>query len=389
MRGKSERERIQAVRRYLNGESPRSIYTSLSRSKSWFFKWLGRYIPDDDTWYRDRPRGPRLSPLRLPPAVEEIVKTVRADLIRNDLFYGAQAIRWEMEELGIDPLPSIRTINRILKRHSLVQRAKGRYQSKGKPYPKLLVQYPNQLHQADLYGPCYLKGPIRFYSLNVVDVGTGRCGVEPVFSKSAQSMINGFWYIWQRLGIPQHLQVDNQMSFFGSWRYPRGMGSLIRLCLHNKAQPWFIPMNEPWRNGVVEKFNDHYQQKFLRKITMTSKDELKRQSLVFEHRHNSCYRYSKLRGKTPLIALEQMGKKLALPKENEPPNHSLQKPISGRYHLVRYIRSNLQLNVFGEIFSVPPELQHEYVVATIDVKKQKLQLYLNHKKVHEYTYTLR
>ncbi|MGB6281633.1 MAG: IS481 family transposase, partial [Syntrophobacteria bacterium] len=79
----------------------------------------------------------------------------------------------------------------------------------------------------------------------------------------------------------------------------------------------------------------------------------------------------------------------ALPKENEPPKQPLQKPISGRYHLVRYIRSTLQLNVFGEIFSVPPELQHEYVVATIDVKEQKLQLFLNHKKVHEYKYTLR
>ena len=124
MRGKSERERIQAVRRYLNGESPRSIYTSLSRSKSWFFKWLGRYIPDDDTWYRDRPRGPRLSPLRLPPAVEEIVKTVRADLIRNDLFYGAQAICWETERFWRNLLRSARAPTRIRGGHYRCQKTK-------------------------------------------------------------------------------------------------------------------------------------------------------------------------------------------------------------------------------------------------------------------------
>jgi transposase InsO family protein len=39
--------------------------------------------------------------------------------------------------------------------------------------------------------------------------------------------------------------------------YPGGMGALIRLCLINGIELWFIPRGEPWRNGVVEKFNDH------------------------------------------------------------------------------------------------------------------------------------
>jgi len=64
------------------------------------------------------------------------------------------------------------------------------------------------------------------------------------------------------------------------------MGPLIRLCLHSGVQPWFIPLSEPWRNGVVEKFNDHYQQRFLGKINMDSKPALKAQSLAFEQRHN-------------------------------------------------------------------------------------------------------
>ena len=31
-----------AIKRYVNGEDPKSIYTSLKRSKPWFFKWLRR-----------------------------------------------------------------------------------------------------------------------------------------------------------------------------------------------------------------------------------------------------------------------------------------------------------------------------------------------------------
>jgi hypothetical protein len=45
--------------------------------------------------------------------------------------------------------------------------------------------------------------------------------------------------------------------------------------------------------------------------------------------------------------------------------------------------------VFGEIFMVTSELQYEYVVATIDVKEQKLKVFLNSSQVEEFNYQLR
>jgi putative transposase len=97
-------------------------------------------------------------------------------------------------------LPPIRTINRILDREGLTHRRTGIYESKGKAYPKLPALFPNQSHQADLVGPCYLKGPLRFYSYNVIDIATGRCGIQPSSSKSAQSIIDAVWATWRRLG---------------------------------------------------------------------------------------------------------------------------------------------------------------------------------------------
>ena len=126
---------------------------------------------------------------------------VRLNLYNRDLFCGAQAILWEMEELEIRPLPSLRTINRILSRNDLTHRRTGRYEAKGTPYPKLPSLFPNQTHQADLVGPCYLKGPARFYGLNAVDMATARCGLYTAPSKSGQSILDGFWDIWKRLGI--------------------------------------------------------------------------------------------------------------------------------------------------------------------------------------------
>ncbi len=389
MEDENKQLRALAVQRFKNGESPEAICTSLGKSRFWLYKWVKRYSDEESSWCEDRSRRPHATPNHTPDEIEEIVKMVRLNLYNKDLFCGAQAILWEMEDLGVKPLPSARTINRILARNELTHRRTGKYEAKGTLYPVLPSSLPNQTHQADLVGPCYLNGPIRFYSLNIVDTATVRCSLHPSLSKSGQMVIDGLWGSWKRMGIPERIQIDNAMSFFGSPTHPRGMGPLIRLCLHNGVQPWFIPMAEPWRNGMIENFNDRYQQRFLAKVTMTSVDELQAGSLAFEQRHNSKYRYSKIKGKTPLKALAESNVQLRFPTEEESPRHRLKKPETGKYHVVRLIRSDLKLNIFGESFFVPPETKLEYIVATIDVKEQKLKLYLDKKQVEEFDYKLR
>lgn len=122
---------------------------------------------------------------------------------------------------------------------------------------------------------------------------------------------------------------------------------------------------------------------------MTSTDELVTGTMTFEQRHNSSYRYSKLGGKTPIKALSASKATLRFPNPDDKPQQRLEKSETGRYHLVRLIRSDLKLNILGELFPVPPELKLEYVVATIDVKEQKLKLYLDKTQVEEFDYKLR
>jgi len=389
MKKKIQKQRALAVQRYLAGESPESICASLGKTKPWLYKWVARHTPDDPTWFEDLSRRPLSSPYRTPTEIEKIVEMVRLTLYNKGLFCGNQAIQWEMIDMEVQPVPSLSTIGRILRRRELTHRRTGRYIPKGKKYPELPGALPNQTHQVDLVGPCYLTGPIRFYSLNAVDTAINRCGIEPMASKAAQSVLDAVYALWLRMGIPENLQVDNELAFYGSPTHPRGMGPLIRLCLHYGVDLWFIPPSEPWRNGLVEKFNDHYQQKFLDKLPMVSIPQLRKESLAFEQRHNSTYRYSKIKGKTPLQALADMEKKLVFPSKNDAPRHPLDKPEEGCYHLVRFIRSDLRLDIFGEIFPAPPETQYEYVVATIDVKEQKLKLFLDTIQVEEYKYQLR
>lgn len=385
-----ERERIrkQAIARYGKGEAASAIWRSLGQSRAWFYKWPRRHQSGPADWYVEQSRTAQGNPHWTPTATEEQVKFVRLELYNQGLFCGTQAIRWRLEELGADPLPSLSTIGRILVRNDLTHRRTGRYEPKGVYYPRVEVQQPNDLHQSDFVGPCFLKGGLRFYSLNSVDLATGRCALQAV-TEGKEGSTAAFWAIWHRLGLPRYQQVDNEMTFYGSPTHPRGMGKLIRLCLHYGVQPIFIPVKEPWRNGVVEKFNDHWRQKFLAKEELKSAAALHQESLKFEALHNARYRYSKLGGKTPLQSLGASEVALRFPPHQEPPRDPLPKPVKGKYHVIRFIRSNRKLDLFGEGFSVPVAATHEYVWATIDVKKQSLALYLGNELLDERDYRLR
>lgn len=388
---KEQRDRKVAIRRYLKGEQVASIARSMGYSRQWVYKWIQRHESGDEAtdWPQSRPSCPDSNPRQLSEAVVGAVKMVRLSLYNQGLFCGAQAIEWELKELGLESVPSLRSINRILSREALTHRRTGSYEPKGRKYPAMAVSEVNQVHQTDYVGPCYLNGPIRFYSLNSVDLATGRCAINPVLNKAGQNTIDAIWSSWCRLGIPNHQQVDNEAVFFGSRQFPRGMGNLIRLCLLNGVEPWFIPMAEPWRNGVVEKFNDHYRGGFLSRVPMQGEEDLREQSLIFEQKHNTRYRYSKLRGQTPLRVLEQSRHNIRFPESVEAPKYPLPKPTTGRYHLVRFIRSNLVLDIFGERFKMPSEATYEYAVATIDVEKQKLSVGIDGRTIAQFEYGAR
>jgi putative transposase len=381
-----ERVRQVAVRRHLAGESVGAICRSLGRARAWFYKWWERQQTGQEDWWTDRSRRPHGHGRAIGPPLEGLVLEVRDRLESQGLFCGAQAILWELEDLEVPSSPSERTIARILSRHHRVRRQLGRYVPKGKRYPAVPSEHAGDVHQTDFVGPRYLGGGARFYSLHSIDVVTNRCAIEPLERRTQMPL--ALWWSWLRLGLPQYQQVDNEWVFCGSPAHPRGMGKLIRLCLLVGVEPLFIPVREPWRNGVVEKFNHHWQQGFFGRVNLADTGALRPESLKFECRHNTRYRYSKLGGRTPQQSLEQQKVELRYPGQERPPEKLL-KPEEGRYHLIRFIRGDGKLDVFGEPFLVPPEAIYEYVWVTVDVAAQRLTLQLDRHVIEEWPYRLR
>jgi putative transposase len=356
---KTEQElRSEAVRRRLAGEPPAEIARSLGRSRQWVAKWVRRHRPGEERWAEGARRGPRRAANRTPREVEALVLGVRERLAENPWAQvGAPAIAWELEKLGAWP-PPLRTIERILQRAGVTARSRPRRrQPKGIPYPAQLAVRSGELHEADLVGPRHLAGGVRFYALNAVDLAPHRAGIEIIEDKADEGIARGLIALWERLGVPARVKFDNGGPFI----CPRGLGLVIRLCLHQGVTPVFIPQGEPWRNGTIERFNDTFDKRFLRQERFASLAKLRGRALAFERFHNAHHRYRVTGGRTPDEFGPPESRKLS-PLDRLPAGW----PSTGRIEFVRFIRSDRKLRVMRRSIAMPDEAVYEYVTAVLD-----------------------
>lgn len=357
---KTEQElRREAVRRRMAGESPAEIARSLGRTRQWVAKWVRRHEAGNERWAEGARRGPRRAANRTPAGVEALVLCVRERLAENPWAQlGAPAIAWELEKLGA-AVPPLRTIERILQRGGVTERSRPRRrQPKGIPYPAQLAQRPGEVQEADLVGPRHLAGGVRFYALNAVDLAPHRAGIEIVEDKADEGVARGLVALWERLGLPTRVKFDNGGPFI----CPRGLGLVIRLCLHQGVTPVFIPQGEPWRNGTVERFNDTFDKRFLRQERFDSLAQLRERALAFECFHNANHRYRATGGRTP-DELARAQPRRPNPLERLPAGW----PPTGRIEFVRFIRSDRKLRVMRRAVQMPDNVVYEYVTAVLDL----------------------
>ncbi len=379
--------RIEAIKRFLAGERPAAkIYRSLNQNRQWFYFWLRRYNPNNDNWYKDIQKINKVVHNKIDEKIETLVCNIRNKLAKIKYSQrGALPIQWELKKLKVKT-PPIWTINRIIKRNNLVKEP-DIYEKRNKLYPKIEVTLPNILHQLDLIGPRYLgKGKAnKFFSANLIDIFSNVVKIKPYLGKKDVFITDLLVSAWQRIGIPKYLQFDNELSFKGSNRHPRTFGDVIKLCLYFGVEPVFIPEAEPWRQGVIEKFNDVYDKTFFRTQQFKDFKHLRKESLVFENFHNTNHRYGKLKGKTPWAVHTSFASRRVLPGSFT--LHKRYIPFKdGKVSFIRLTDEQGKTRFFTETFLVDKELVNEYVKATIFTKPGLLKFYYDNKiiKIYEY-----
>ncbi|MGH9891913.1 MAG: integrase core domain-containing protein [bacterium] len=369
--GSEEETRREAVMRVLGGEPPNKVAADLGRTDRWVRKWVARYDPADDGWASDRSRAPATQGRETPEDIVRMVLEIRERLMADPWAQvGAVTIAWEMNKLGVTP-PETWTIERILRRADVPKRrARNRYAPKGTPYPAgpLLIK-PNAVHEIDLVGPRHLEGGVPFYALNAIDLGRRRVGIEIIESKQEWDVADGLARLWRRLGTPARAKFDNGHTIQGRGRQ---LAVPVWTCLALGVKVRFIPFGEPWRNPVIEHFNDTFDKRFFRSERFTNLRHLKRRARAFEAFHNSHHRYSILKGATP----DDWDNKIdfdprLLDADFEPPT-SL--PRRGSIEFIRLVRSDRLLKVLGSKFDMPQVVVHRYIVATLHVRAQLLAI---------------
>jgi transposase-like protein len=383
----SQKKRQEAIRLHQSGKSISEVCRQLGCSRPWFYKWKKRWESGESDWYLERSRRPHCIANKTEKEKEKVVVEIRKRLDQSKYSQrGALAIQWEMEKLGLDPLPTW-TIDRILKRHHLVREKKA-YQPKGKSYPNIKQIFSESIQQADLIGPRYIKNDGRFYSLSVIDLESYLVTFNPCRNKTDEAMAQGLLRTWKTIGKPDFLQLDNELSFRGSNRYPHSLGLVLRMCLSLGIQTIFIPIGEPWRNGTVEKLQDIFDKMFYRRQHFSSYQNLKKQTRCFETFRNQNHRCSGIGNQIPVewvknqeIQIEKLSTKVTL----KTVDFSLS---DGYIHLIRFVRSDLQIDIFGEKFKVPKRVQYEYVIATICTKTQILKIQLDQQMICSFEYRI-
>jgi transposase InsO family protein len=384
-------DRQAAIRLRLAGESIDDICRTLKRSHSWFHKWWKRYLALGPEGLYDLTRANQRVVNRTPPHIERAVISIRRRLAARATpqtrysRVGASQIRAELEALGHSPLPSLRTIERIVARAGLTcppLRLSPRLSRSEYPGPR--AQDSNQVHQVDVVGPRYLKGDsTRYYFLVCKDIFDQSVYMEFVNSRKMDGILQFLVHAWQHLGLPEKVQFDNGREFCGFGTTARYLSRVIRLCLRLGVEVVFIPEGMSWCNGSVENFNGWFQPLFLRKPFRRPGDvrrELRRLMTVVNEEHihprlghqsAARYRRSKQLRKLPAdFSID--GRKL---------------PIAvGKVTFIRLVRTEGHINVLGQRFKVGKRLKFLYVIATIYTQRKILKVYHKGRLVKEFAY---
>ena len=385
--------RQMAIRLRLAGEKVETICSTLKRSKPWFHKWWQRYLAMGPEGLYDLTRANHQVARQTPPHIERAVLSVRRRLEARatpQTRYGqisAAAIREELRTLGLTPLPSMRTIARILKRAGLtnpsIRLARPLAQS---DYPGPQAQDTNQVHQVDGVGPRYLKGDkTRYYFLVCKDVFDQAVYLELVKGRSMDGVLAFLIRAWQHLGLPEMVQFDNGREFCGFGNSARHLSRVIRLCLRLEIEPVFIPPGKPQRNGSVENFNGWFQPALLKRPYRRPGD-LRRQLRLLMTAGNEQHVHPQLGYKTP--AQYRRSKRLRmLPANFSLDDHKI--PICmGKVSFIRLVSAEGNINILEQKFKVGKRLKFQYVKVTLYTKSQTLKVYHKGRLLKQFDYKL-
>lgn len=374
-------EREEAINRYLAGEKPTAICREMGRSRTWFYKVLGRYQQGGRAALATQSRRPHHSPNQTDEIVEAAIVRIRKAITSGEdpaLRYGnigAETIASELEEARLTP-PSMTTINRILRKHGLQQPRQKRGKKRKLPadYPWPCVTEPNQLHLLDFV--TRTTATIRrVYSCNLLDQVRQLPFMRLITTKNRLNVADFMVTAWQEVGLPDALHIDNDAVWRGSSFGKRSFSFIVRLCLLLGIEVVFTPPYTPEANPLIESFNGIWDRNFWQRTTFDSLQHLETELPHFE---SWCRERRPLPGHNRRSSVDLYPDFVPLCLADDFSQHRLPSlPLTqGLVHFIRFVDKSGAFSILNEKWTVDTNSRTVKTVrATIDTAQQQLTVF--------------
>ena len=316
--------------------------------------------------WHDRPHTTR-TPSRTDPTIEDLVLTVRTELERvSDLgFHGAEVIHEALKGRKVEPLPSVRTINRILERRGALdgqRRTRRPAPPPGWHLPEVASKR-QELDSFDVVEGLVIKGGPQIEVLNGVSLHGGLVGSWPVeASVTAKVVVASLVEHWRVFGRPGYAQFDNDTIFQGTHAHPDVVGRVSRLCLGLGVVPVFVVPHEFGFQSMVENYNGTWQAKVWARFEHGALPDLQGRS----------QRYVTALRRHRADRIESAPGRRAFPKRWR---LNLQSRPRGRIIYLRRTSAAGTVEVLGRSFDVDPHWLNRLVRVEVDLDGDKIRIY--------------
>lgn len=359
-------ERKSAIHLLRAGQNVKSVAAELGKSPRWVRKWRRRYQAEGWDGLKDRSRRPHKIVRQTSEAHQQAIREARSALEAEAAegqglkYIGGQAIRTRLKDQGIQPLPSIPTIERVIRAAGMTRP----YQREKQPqthYPHLQVENSQELIQVDIV-PHFLKGGARVACFNAIDVAsrypTGAAYTQRRSKEAEDFLIR----VWRELGIPKYTQVDNEGCFSGGFTHPYVLGKVVRLALQAGTELVFSPVRHPQSNGFVERFHQDYDKHVWEDTYLNNLGEVQAQGQHFFRLYRQ-RPHARLNEQTP-ETVHQSPTRLPLELKPATQKRSL---YAGQVHFIRKVLADNTISVLNVNWPVPDAKPDQGVWATLTI----------------------
>ena len=359
-------------------KTPAEAAEELGRSISWSYKWQERYRQAGWEGLKEQPRAPHHIAHKTNEQVRRVILRTRSELEAEALsadklsYIGADAIFGHLQSQGMSSVPSISTIERLLRQAGVTKPRQPKVE-KEVEYPTLHFSAAHRLTQVDIV-PHYLKGGTAIACFNAIDVASRYPAGKQYENKRSGEAIDFIVHVWHELGISDYLQMDNESCFSGGYKHPGVIGQAVRLALYVGTQPVFSPFYHPESNGYIERFHQDYSSFVWKKALLGNLADVRQRSGLFFPNYRNSFHHSALGGRSPQQVHSQT------PVRKLPASFSIPKklPITeGQIHFMRAVSKERQVLILNKTWDVKLAEQDQGVWATLFLtsKGARLRIY--------------